>query len=78
MLSISLKLQVISVRGKLIKDINYFPKKLCGERYTSFSVDLINMINLSFTFFSPPGPAGPSILMLSLNMIRANPLPGQR
>ena len=29
----------ISVREKLIKDINYFPKKLCGERYTSFSVD---------------------------------------
>ena len=35
-----LRFDVISVREKLIKDINYFPKKLCGERYTSFSVDL--------------------------------------
>ena len=32
--------ELIIFREKLIKDINYFPKKLCGERYTSFSVDL--------------------------------------
>ena len=65
---------VSSVLGKNSFRVPITLGKICvGEWRASFSDCRFNLDDLSFMFFSPPGPAGPRILALSLNLIRAFP-----